>query len=183
MSQKLRQDQILAILAKRSYVTVRYLTDQLHYSSATINRDLNKMEALGLVKRSYGGVEAAKKEHLPALPERQFYMKKEKRRIAAQPTVKAEKQESEGKIRYAEAKKLTSEIRKAEKRIEKAEAEIEGLEEEKSALEEEMNSSAATDYVRLSEISERISEIDARIDELFFEMEEAEAFLAENKNP
>ena len=82
MSQKLRQDQILAILAKRSYVTVRYLTDQLHYSSATINRDLNKMEALGLVKRSYGGVEAAKKEHLPALPERQFYMKKEKRRIA-----------------------------------------------------------------------------------------------------
>lgn len=58
------------------------MVDQIHYSSATINRDLNKMEVLGLVKRSYGGVEAAKKEHLPALPERQFYMKKEKRRIA-----------------------------------------------------------------------------------------------------
>lgn len=82
MSQALRQDQILGILEKRGYVTVRYLIDQLHYSSATINRDLNKMEVLGLVKRSYGGVEAAKKEHLPALPERQFYMKKEKRRIA-----------------------------------------------------------------------------------------------------
>lgn len=82
MSQKLRQEQILTILQKRGYVTVRYLVDQLHYSSATINRDLNKMELLGLVKRSYGGVEAAKKEHLPALPERQFYMKKEKRRIA-----------------------------------------------------------------------------------------------------
>lgn len=82
MSQTLRQQQILDILEKRGYVTVRYLVDQIHYSSATINRDLNKMEILGLVKRSYGGVEAAKKEHLPALPERQFYMKKEKRRIA-----------------------------------------------------------------------------------------------------
>ena len=82
MSQTLRQQQILDILEKRGYVTVRYLVDQIHYSSATINRDLNKMEVLGLVKRSYGGVEAAKKEHLPALPERQFYMKKEKRRIA-----------------------------------------------------------------------------------------------------
>lgn len=82
MSQKLRQEQILKILEKRGYVTVRYLVDQLHYSSATINRDLNKMAFLGLVKRSYGGVEAAKKEHLPALPERQFYMKKEKRAIA-----------------------------------------------------------------------------------------------------
>lgn len=82
MSQTLRQEQILSILKKRGYVTVRYLMDQLHYSSATINRDLNKMETLGLVKRSYGGVEAAKREHLPALPQRQFYMKKEKRRIA-----------------------------------------------------------------------------------------------------
>ena len=108
---------------------------------------------------------------------------KEKRRMAVQTAVKEEKQESEGKIRYAEAKKLTAEIRKAEKRMERAETEIERLEEEKAVLEEEMNSSAATNYVRLSEISERISEIDVRIDELFFEMEEAEAFLSENKNP
>ena len=82
MAQKIRQDQILDILQKRGYVTVRYLVDTLHYSSATINRDLNTMQALKLVKRSYGGVEAVKKGHLPALTERQFYMKKEKRRIA-----------------------------------------------------------------------------------------------------
>ena len=106
---------------------------------------------------------------------------KEKRRVAEQTTVKTEKQESEGKIKYAEAKKLTSEIRKAEKRIERAETEIERLEEEKAVLEDEMNSSAATNYVRLSEISERISEIDARIEDLFFEMEEAEEFLNEIK--
>ncbi len=82
MSQSIRQEQILEILERRGYVTVRYLVDALHYSSATINRDLNKMENLGLVKRSYGGVEAMKRGHLPALTQRQFYMKKEKRRIA-----------------------------------------------------------------------------------------------------
>ncbi len=82
MSQTIRQDQIIHILEKRGYVTVRYLVDHLHYSSATINRDLNRMEALGLVKRSYGGVEAVKKGHLPPLSQRQFYMQKEKRRVA-----------------------------------------------------------------------------------------------------
>lgn len=82
MSQKIRHEQILNILEKRGYVTVRYLVNALHYSSATINRDLNEMQILGLVKRSYGGVEAIKKGHLPPLSERQFYMKKEKRRIA-----------------------------------------------------------------------------------------------------
>lgn len=82
MSQTLRQEQILSILEKHGYVTVRYLVEKLHYSSATINRDLNKMQTLGLVKRSYGGVEAAKMGHLPPLPERLFYMKREKHRIA-----------------------------------------------------------------------------------------------------
>lgn len=107
---------------------------------------------------------------------------REARRLAAQTVVKTEKKESDGKLRYAENKKLLSEIRKAEKRIERAETEIETLEEEKAALEEEMNTSAATDYVRLSEISKRMGEIDERIDELFIDMEEAEAFLTENKS-
>ncbi len=82
MSQKIRQEQILQILKKQGYVTVRYLSDTLHYSTATINRDLNAMQLVGLVKRSYGGVEAADKRHLPPLVQRQFYHKKEKRRIA-----------------------------------------------------------------------------------------------------
>ncbi|MBE6691608.1 MAG: DeoR/GlpR transcriptional regulator [Ruminococcaceae bacterium] len=82
MSQKLRQEQILHILQKRGYVTVRYLTQALHYSSATINRDLNTMQTLGLVKRTYGGVEAVDRNHFFPLPQRQLYMKKEKRRNA-----------------------------------------------------------------------------------------------------
>jgi len=82
MSQKLRHEQILHILEARGFVTVRYLTEALQYSSATINRDLNALQNVGLVKRSYGGVEAAKRAHLPAFIQRQFYMKKEKRCIA-----------------------------------------------------------------------------------------------------
>ena len=106
---------------------------------------------------------------------------KEKRKATEQVIVKTENKASDAKLKYNEAKKLAAEIRKAEKRIEKGEAEIEKLEEEKAALEEEMNTSAATDYVRLSEISTRMTEIDMRIDEVFMEMEEAEIFLKDNK--
>ena len=106
---------------------------------------------------------------------------KEKRKATEQVIVKTENKASDAKLKYNEAKKLAAEIRKAEKRIEKGEAEIEKLEEEKAALEEEMNTSAATDYVRLSEISTRMTEIDMRIEEVFMEMEEAEIFLKDNK--
>lgn len=106
---------------------------------------------------------------------------KEKRKLAAETVVKTEIKSSDGKLKYNEAKKLASEIRKAEKCLEKGEAEIEALEEEKAELEEEMNTSAATDYVRLSEISARLAEIDERIDEIFLDMEAAEIFLKENK--
>lgn len=82
MSQKLRQEEILRILAQRGYCTVRYLTDALHYSSATVNRDLNAMQTLGLVKRTYGGVEAVDRKRYLPLALRQNYMKKEKRRVA-----------------------------------------------------------------------------------------------------
>ena len=80
--QKERQDQILKILESQTYVTVKYLTRVLGYSTATINRDLNEMQALGLIKRSYGGAEAARAKHLPPLPIRQYYMQKEKRKNA-----------------------------------------------------------------------------------------------------
>ena len=82
MSQKLRQEEILRILAQRGYCTVRYLTEALHYSSATVNRDLNTMQTLGLVKRSYGGVEAVDRNRYLPLTLHQDYMKKEKRRDA-----------------------------------------------------------------------------------------------------
>ena len=48
-------------------------------------------------------------------------------------------------------------------------------------LEEEASGDAATNYVRLSEISARIAEIDERTEELFLAMMEAEEFLASAK--
>ena len=60
-----RQDEILRILEKYQYVTVTYLIEQLHYSSATVNRDLNSLENRGLVRRSYGGVELVDERAIP----------------------------------------------------------------------------------------------------------------------
>ena len=82
MIPKARQEEILTILAAQKYVTVKYLTHVLHYSTATINRDLNEMEKMGLLKRTYGGAEAVGEHSLPSLPMRQFYMQKEKRHNA-----------------------------------------------------------------------------------------------------
>ena len=80
MSIKLRQEAILDILQKQGYVSVRYLTEVLHYSTATINRDLNALQNQNLIKRSYGGVELVKTKSVP-LPFRYHKMKTEKRHI------------------------------------------------------------------------------------------------------
>ncbi len=81
MYQKERLDEILNILKQSGYVTIKYLMEQLHYSTATINRDLNILEKKGLVKRSYGGVELVKQSSV-LLPFRYHKMKTEKNTIA-----------------------------------------------------------------------------------------------------
>ena len=93
----------------------------------------------------------------------------------------APKAETQSKTKYLENKKLQAEIRKNERILEKSEAEIEKLDEEKALLEEEAAGDAATNYVRLSEISARIAEIDERTEELFLAMMEAEEYLASVK--
>lgn len=57
MTQKERMNAIADIISKNGFVTVKYLTQELHYSTATINRDLNMMERQNIVRRSYGGAE------------------------------------------------------------------------------------------------------------------------------
>ncbi len=57
MTQKERIDAIIDIINKNGFVTVKFLTEELHYSTATINRDLNALENQNIVKRSYGGAE------------------------------------------------------------------------------------------------------------------------------
>ncbi len=65
MYQKERIESIMDILKENGYVTVKYLTKVLHYSNATINRDLNVMENQKLVARTYGGVELCENVSVP----------------------------------------------------------------------------------------------------------------------
>ncbi len=81
MYQNERLELILGILKKNGYTTVKYLTEQLHYSNATVNRDLALLEARKLVKRSYGGVELEEKHGVP-LVFRYHKMKPSKMKVA-----------------------------------------------------------------------------------------------------
>lgn len=51
-----RLDAIMAFLAERKYITVEELTEKLHYSPATVRRDITQLVKLGYAKKSYGGV-------------------------------------------------------------------------------------------------------------------------------
>ena len=65
--QKERMERILSILKTNGYVTVKYLTEELHYSTATINRDLNLLEQMNEITRSYGGVELKAPQIVPVM--------------------------------------------------------------------------------------------------------------------
>lgn len=80
MYQRERIDKITDILEKNGYVTVKFLTEILHYSTATVNRDLNIMEKQNLVHRTYGGVELIKRKDIP-LPFRYHKMKTAKEKL------------------------------------------------------------------------------------------------------
>jgi DeoR/GlpR family transcriptional regulator of sugar metabolism len=53
-----REQQIIALLGERSFISVRELSELLYTSPSSIRRDLSRLEALGIVKRNYGGVVA-----------------------------------------------------------------------------------------------------------------------------
>ena len=46
---------------------MQYLTETLHYSTATINRDLNILQNQHIIKRSYGGAELVKNKGIPVI--------------------------------------------------------------------------------------------------------------------
>lgn len=81
MYQKERLDLILDAVRKNGFVTVKYLVANVHYSNATINRDLRLLEQKKLVKRSYGGVEAVENVGVE-LPFRYEKYRAEKMRLA-----------------------------------------------------------------------------------------------------
>ena len=80
MYQRERIDKITEILKIHGYVTVKFLTEALHYSTATVNRDLNIMEKQNLVHRTYGGVELIERKSV-SLPFRYHKMKTAKAKL------------------------------------------------------------------------------------------------------
>ena len=52
-----REHEILKILARENYATVKQLSQWLYTSESSIRRDLTSLENQGMVARSYGGVE------------------------------------------------------------------------------------------------------------------------------
>jgi len=58
MPKAIRKEEILDILRRYHYVTVKYLSETLYISQSSIRRDLAILETQGLVIRSHGGVYA-----------------------------------------------------------------------------------------------------------------------------
>ena len=81
MAQRERLDKILKIVDESGFIVASKLIEQLHYSSATVYRDLNELEKLGLIKRKHGGVESLNRGWMKT-PQRYGYMKPEKRKLA-----------------------------------------------------------------------------------------------------
>ena len=80
MYQKERLERIMDFLNRNGFATVKELTELLDYSTATVNRDLNALEAMKKIKRSYGGAEPIEAKSVP-LPFRYEKMKVAKKRI------------------------------------------------------------------------------------------------------
>ncbi len=75
-----RYDAILKILKMFNYTTVDYLVEQIHFSPATIRRDLTVLEKRGLIKRSHGGASLNSENETPFVF-RQHSMKSEKTKM------------------------------------------------------------------------------------------------------
>ncbi len=67
MHERERWQKILTMVRERRVIRVTSLMDELHASSATLRRDLVKLEEMGQLKRVHGGaeaIEAAQQSHL-----------------------------------------------------------------------------------------------------------------------
>lgn len=67
MTKEERLNAIIDLIEKNNFATVAYLSKELNYSHATINRDIAELDRQGLIKRVWGGVEALKTDAVPLL--------------------------------------------------------------------------------------------------------------------
>jgi DeoR family transcriptional regulator, ulaG and ulaABCDEF operon transcriptional repressor len=72
MHERERWQKILTMVRERRVVRVTALMDELNASSATLRRDLAKLEEMGQLKRVHGGAEATEAANQPHLATRSF---------------------------------------------------------------------------------------------------------------
>jgi len=79
-----RRQHVLAIIRREGRVLVSELSDSLGISRITIRKDLDHLEARGLLQRTHGGALAPQEGTLldPSLQEKEHHQVKEKQRIA-----------------------------------------------------------------------------------------------------
>lgn len=81
-----RQNEIMEILKKNKFISINELAKRFYISTASIRRDLEKLEQQGLVKRTYGGVMLVEGVHAEIpLVVREAEQKNAKMKIAQRP--------------------------------------------------------------------------------------------------
>ncbi len=82
MLEKQRHQMILDVLAEQQFASVKFLTEQLHSSEATIRRDINKLATQQKLRKIRGGAEALESESggaaRPSLNSSAFLLDREK---------------------------------------------------------------------------------------------------------
>ena len=76
MVQAERMQAILDILKENDFVTVDFLVKKLHYSPATVRRDLTELARLGLAEKNWGGVSLIREDTRHGLPPYPFRLQK-----------------------------------------------------------------------------------------------------------
>lgn len=83
MPQNSRQEQILALVGQRGFVSIDALSAHFNVTPQTIRRDINQLCAKGLLRRYHGGAGLPSSVENVAYQTRQVRCLEEKRRIAA----------------------------------------------------------------------------------------------------
>ncbi len=87
MKETERKREIIEILKKRNFIGVEELSKLLYTSQSSIRRDLNDLQAQGLIKRNHGGVMIFETKNAAPVAYRWEAQKNEKKLIAKQASV------------------------------------------------------------------------------------------------
>ena len=72
-----RMDCLVQLLREHKYLSVDFLVQTLHYSPATVRRDIKSLVAMGYARKSYGGVSLNEQERPFIIREHEYPIEKE----------------------------------------------------------------------------------------------------------